>query len=220
MEDPGNEVKITIVPLTKLKRSVEPENLFLQFARLPDHAQAMQEFADKHGTLSGEEEEVGQWTNEIRSMNLAIRLWLDLERLCGIAIADDLSAEYPLPSDNDFGISIVDAENLVGDIYSDTGWAPNVLGRFGLLRDLVSKGIEGHVVVKLDANYDDLTFKAVPVGTTLGGRIWLQLSRAVSEQWVLRNCKQCRTPFRLTDPRGLYCSPTCKVAASRARRPK
>lgn len=221
MKTSGTEgMSVAIAPPAEPKRAAEPENLFIQFARLASDAQPIQAFAEKYGSLDGSTEPLGKWVAEIEAVNMAIRLWLDLERARGRKIDEGVTSAFPPPPDHVLGERVSDVGEMIADLFSETGWSVDVAGRFGMLHELARKGVERRATVRLQAEYSNLTFTAVPIGETLAGRVWLQLSRAVSERWVLRACQQCGTPFRLTDPRGMYCSPACKVAASRARRQK
>jgi hypothetical protein len=202
---------------TGTKPADEPDNLFIRFALLDQDPRNIQAFAKRYGALV-EAESAGQWPEEIASMRRAISVWLELRRLRGEEAEAQLIELFPQTGELLVG---QDAGEMFADLFPAVRWPPAVLALYVELHELCRRGTRGgRTGVLLTMDLEGLRFTPEPVGKDMFGRVWLQLARAVSENWRLRICAQCGTPFRVTDVRAMYCSATCKVAASRARSTK
>src|SRR6187397_2004346 len=116
-------MSVAIAPPAEPRRAAEPENLFIQFARLSSDAQPIQAFAEKYGSLDGSTEPLGKWVAEIEAVNMAIRLWLDLERARGGKIDESVTSAFPPPPDHVLGERVSDVGEMIDDLYSETGWS-------------------------------------------------------------------------------------------------
>ncbi|WP_043644120.1 hypothetical protein [Caenispirillum salinarum] len=204
------------------KRAELPENLFLRFMCLEPTRKSFQGFANLYGTLDcGVEEPVSAWQSEREAFRKAVFLWQFIEGTTGIPAREDEDILGMFPDLFDaLEDEVVDAGVLALELFPKAGWTVEALGAHSMLHGIVSDRLRDRMEANLVSDFDRLSLRAEPFSVCTAGKMWLQLTNAVNEKWKLRKCHWCRTPFRLKDPRAMYCSPSCKTSAIRARRAK